>query len=758
MNKQKDDEEQLRQQRQAVAEIIAGTREEIAKYTREKEALLLLIGKSRNVSKQEQAVARLKDVDRLLDVRINSILPRAQAEYDRLITHRGLARRGVKASQLPASVPLPSVYTAKGMGHASTTSTTTTTSSMLPMRFTITNKILPAFYASHQQLENTIGEILGQQWQDDDIPARQEAIIGRGTTIGMMGHGGKGMNEGHTKLVLAATYKDQTAVRKSVTRSNRKDQRARGQGTEITVSIPQTQRPFFRVPRSTILARTVPLGMCGMINKETDEYTTLALSKNSKSTLLEMFSDHRNDIMRTRLSTEEAAYVGNLKEEVREEIHGAVHDSIKGLEIHPEYAIPGSIVLDKEIEFFGDSGFAHFCVYDGPRLWRKAEELWNKTAVDANGRRVRYVVEDQIRSIGTDEMFDLKGPGSDRQRDSFKKWFVLKCVYNVVRWRDGAPHLTKLKLKPKPIKGFGQSEAGYRSELERWVLGQLAPLVQIPTGLGGSPFEDWDPMLHRMRQDGTQESIRGFLVRPRNGLGPGKLTLQQLMLWKQGGVGGGYDVWLDNICDPVQLSFKLPGRTDHVVITPLDRDIQGGPYSGVEDQLMDAMRSSFIEASRENDERNRRYMSLLVETMGLSGMLPTQERRSARTFKTRTNIPTVVEGPGDLGSGGIGPGDRSNALMAWGRVIGDEDSSSDMDISDEENDVGNLKKGSSGGSGQGGSGGSFSGTSRRGGGKKRTRRRKKKKKKKTRRVRRKRRKGTRVSSSLKGRRRTHKRR
>ena len=750
MNKQKEEEEQLRQQRQAVAEIIAGTREEIAKYTREKDALLLLIGKSRNVSKQKQAVARLKDVDRLLDIRINSILPTALKDEERLYTKTGRPKRGAKASQLPASVPLPSVYTAKGMGHASTTSTTTT-SSMLPMRFTITNKILPAFYASHQQLENTIGEILGQQWQDDDIPARQEAIISRGTTIGMMGHGGKGMNEGHTKLVLAATYKDQTAVRKSVTRSNRKDQRARGQGTEITVSIPQTQRPFFRIPRSTILARTVPLGMCGFINKETDEYTTLALSKNSKATLLEMFSDHRNDIMRTRLSTQEAAYVGNLKEGTREQIHGAVHDSVKGIEIHPEYAIPGSVVLDKEIEFFGDSGFAHFCVYDGPRLWRKAEELWNKTAVDANGRQVRYVVVDQINKIGTDEAFDVR-VGSDRQKASFKKWFVLKCVYNVVRWHDGAPHLTKLKPKPKPIKGFGQSPTEYKSALETWVFGQLAPLVQIPTGLGGSSIEYWDPMLHRMRQDGTQESIRGFLVRPQNGLGPGKLTLQQLMLWKQGGVGGGYNVWLDNICDPVQLSFKLPGRTAYVVITPTGREIQGGPYSGVEDQLMDAMQNSFIEASRENDERNRLYMSLLVETMGLSEMLPTQERRSARTFKPLTEIPTVVEGAGDLGSGGNRPGDWSNAQMAWGRVIGDEDSSSDMDISDEE-DGDNLKKSSSGGSGQGGFGGSFSGTSRRGGGKKRTRR-----KKKTRRVRRKRRKRTRVSSRLKGRRRTRKRR
>ena len=219
------------------------------------------------------------------------------------------------------------------------------------------------------------------------------------------------------------------------------------------------------------------------------------------------------------------------------------------------------------------------------------------------------------------------------------------------------------------------------------------------------------------------------------------------MLWKQGGVGGGYDVWLDNICDPVQQSFKLPGRDSLLSIHPMRKIIQGGSGSEEDLQLIDAMRHAFIEAYRENDERNRQYMSLLVETMGLSGTLPTQVRRSGRNFDPQTHVRTKIEGPGNMGSAGSTLGDAAMAQMAWGRLSSEDD----MDISDEDSDEGNLKKDSSGGSGQGGFGG---------GGKKRTRRRKKRtrrrKKKKTRRIRNKRRKRTRVRRRSAPRRRTRK--
>jgi hypothetical protein len=176
--------------------------------------------------------------------------------------------------------------------------------------------------------------------------------------------------------------------------------------------------------------------------------------------------------------------------------------------------------------------------------------------------------------------------------------------------------------------------------------------------------------------------------------------------------------------------------------------IQGGSGSEEDLQLIDAMRHAFIEAYRENDERNRQYMSLLVETMGLSGTLPTQVRRSGRNFDPQTHVRTKIEGPGDMGSAGSTLGDAAMAQMAWGRLSSEDD----MDISDEDSDEGNLKKDSSGVSGQGGFGG---------GGKKRTRRRKKrtrrrKKKKKTRRIRNKRRKRTRVRRRSAPRRRTRK--
>jgi hypothetical protein len=747
MNKTtKEEDARLKHQRWVAHETRRGTHEEIAKYSLEKKALLSLkrhwargqaldyLGQQhpgRNITKPWVA-ARLKEVDQLLDSR-NDILPKVLKENERLHTKTGRPKRGASPWELPEADRLPSAYLAKG-GIASTS----TDPNILSKRFLLTNNILPHLYLNPNEVDNTIAQILGKDWRELEVQQRRDAIISRGTTIGMMGHGGMGLYEGHTKVVLEATYEDPTAVRKTVTRSDRKGQ---GTETEIKVSIPDTQRIFFPVPQSALLARTVPLGMCGIIDRKSDESTTLALSEGSPGLLLEMFSDYRNDIMRTELSNHEAGFVGNLKEKARREIHGAIHGSGGGIEMQPQYAAPGTLVLDKEIEFFGNSGFAHFCVYDGPRLWRKADKLWKIK----NDRGVRYVVVDQINKIGnpTDVVPYVAGPGSPRQEESFKKWFVLKCIYNVVKWGDGAPHLTKLQHPPKP-RQVNESDEEYRSELERWVLQHLAPVVWIPTR---TYYKMWDPMLHRMRQNGGRESIRWFLVRPQNGLGPGKLTLEQLMLWKQGGVGGGYDVWLDNICDPVQQSFKLPGRDSLLSLHPELKIIQGGSGSEEELQLIDAMRHAFIEAYRENDERNRQYMSLLVETMGLSGTLPTQVRRSGRNFDPQTHVRTKIEGPGDMGSAGSTLGDAAMAQMAWGRLPED-----DMDISDEDSDEGNLKKDSSGGSGQGGFGG---------GGKKRTRRRKKstrrrKKKKKTRRIRNKRRKRTRVRRRSAPRRRTRK--
>jgi hypothetical protein len=451
-----------------------------------------------------------------------------------------------------------------------------------------------------------------------------------------------------------------------------------------------------------------------------------------------MFSDYRNDIMRTTLSNHEAGFVGNLKEKVRREIHGAIHGSGGGIEMQPQYAAPGTLVLDKEIDFFGNSGFAHFCVYDGPRLWRKADKLWKIK----NDRGVRYVVVDQINKIGTDVAPYISGPGTEHQKESFKKWFVLKCIYNVVKWekKDGgndAPHLKKLVHQSKPMR-MNQTDAQYISELEQWVMNHLAPVMKIPTK---NYYKTWDPMLHRRREHGGRESIRWFLVRPQNGMGPGKLTLEQLMLWKQGGFGEGYNVWLDNICDPVQQSFKLPGRDSLLSIHPERESIQGGSGSEEDLQLIDAMRHAFIEAYRKNDERNRQHMSRLVDTMGLSETLPTQFRRSKGTFNTQTCVRTKIEGPGDEGSEGSTLGDVVSAHMAWGRLLSEDD----MDISDDDNDEGNLKKDSSEGSGQRGFyGGGKKRTRRR---KKRTRRKKKRtrrRKKKTRRIRNKRRKRTRV--------------
>ena len=756
MNKTtKEEDARLKHQRWVAHETRRGTHEEIAEFNQEREALSLLTGKSEKTSSKDALKAaekyllrkhprenlthdwmsrRLQDVNQFLKVRTDSILPRADKEYNRVTTHAGAARRGAKSLDLPSSGQLPSVYTARG-GIASTS----TDPNILSKRFLLTNNILPHLYLNPNEVDNTIAQILGKDWRELEVQQRRDAIISRGTTIGMMGHGGMGMDEGHTKVVLEATYEDPTAVRKTVTRSDRKGQ---GTETEIKVSIPDTQRVFFPVPQSALLARTVPLGMCGIIDRKSDESTTLALSEGSPGLLLEMFSDYRNDIMRTELSKHEAGFVGNLKEKARREIHGAIHGSGGGIEMQPQYAAPGTLVLDKEIDFFGNSGFAHFCVYDGPRLWRKADKLWKLK----NDRGVRYVVVDQINKIGnpTDVVPYVAGPGSARQEESFKKWFVLKCIYNVVKWGDGAPHLTKLQHPPKPMQ-VNESDEEYRSELERWVLQHLAPVVWIPTR---TYYKMWDPMLHRMRQNGGRESIRWFLVRPQNGLGPGKLTLEQLMRWKQGGVGGGYDVWLDNICDPVQQSFKLPGRDSLLSIHPMRKIIQGGSGSEEELQLIDAMRHAFIEAYRENDERNRQYMSLLVDTMGLSGTLPTQVRRSGRNFDPQTHVRTKIEGPGDMGSAGSTLGDAAMAQMAWGMLSSEDD----MDISDEDSDEGNLKKDSSGGSGQGGFGG---------GGKKRTRRRKKrtrrrKKKKKTRRIRNKRRKRTRVRRRSAPRRRTRK--
>ena len=504
----------LEHQRWVAHETRRGTHEEIAEFNQEREALSLLTGKSEKTPSKDALKAaekyllrkhprenlthdwmsrRLQDVNQFLKVRTDSILPRANKEYNRVTTHAGAARRGAKSADLPPSRRPPSVYTARG-GIASTS----TDPNILSKRFMLTNNILPHLNIFPDALDETIAQILGKDWRELEVQQRRDAIISRGTTIGMMGHGGMGMDEGHTKVVLEATYEDPTAVRKTVTRSDRK-----GQGTEIKVSMPGTQRVFFPVPRSALLARTVPLGMCGIIDRKSDESTTLALSEGSPGLLLEMFSDYRNDIMRTELSNHEAGFVGNLKEKARREIHGAIHGSGGGIEMQPQYAAPGTLVLDKEIDFFGNSGFAHFCVYDGPRLWRKADKLWEKK----NDRGVRYVVVDQINKIGnpTDVVPYVAGPGSARQEESFKKWFVLKCIYNVVKWGDGAPHLTKLQHPPKP-RQVNESDAQYRSELERWVLQHLAPVVWIPTK---NLLQDVGPHAssHRRRRAGVNKVV-----------------------------------------------------------------------------------------------------------------------------------------------------------------------------------------------------------------------------------------------------------
>ena len=121
MNKTTKEDALLEHQRWVAHETRRGAHEEIAEFNKEREALSLLTGKSEKTPSKDALKAaekyllrkhprenlthdwmsrRLQDVNQFLKVRTDSILPRANKEYNRVTTHAGAARRPIQFQSL----------------------------------------------------------------------------------------------------------------------------------------------------------------------------------------------------------------------------------------------------------------------------------------------------------------------------------------------------------------------------------------------------------------------------------------------------------------------------------------------------------------------------------------------------------------------------------------------------------------------------------------------------------------------------------